>query len=228
MLTVKQKKLLEYINSFQKKNGVTPSYEEMKSALDLKSKSGIHRLILALEERGFLKRLAHKARALEVIKDSISGVKISNQQKKNVVLGNFNTNNHEETNSSQKLSTLPMLGKIAAGTPIEAIQDDNDMVDVPKEMLSVGESYALTVEGDSMINEGIHNGDTVIIKKTNLAENGDIVVALIDDHEATLKRFRKKGQSIALESANPLYETKILSAHRLKIQGKLVGLLRKY
>ena len=228
MLTVKQKKLLEYINSFQKKNGVTPSYEEMKTALDLKSKSGIHRLILALEERGFLKRLAHKARALEVIKDGISSVKISNQQKKNVVLGNFNTNNHEETNSSQKLSTLPMLGKIAAGTPIEAIQDDNDMVDVPKEMLSVGESYALTVEGDSMINEGIHNGDTVIIKKTNLAENGDIVVALIDDHEATLKRLRKKGQSIALESANPLYETKILSAHRVKIQGKLVGLLRKY
>ena len=228
MLTVKQKKLLEYINSFQKKNGVTPSYEEMKAALDLKSKSGIHRLILALEERGFLKRLAHKARALEVIKDGISSVKISNQQKKNVVLGNFNANNHEETNSSQKLSTLPMLGKIAAGTPIEAIQDDNDMVDVPKEMLSVGESYALTVEGDSMINEGIHNGDTVIIKKTNLAENGDIVVALIDDHEATLKRLRKKGQSIALESANPLYETKILSAHRVKIQGKLVGLLRKY
>ena len=228
MLTVKQKKLLEYINSFQKKNGVTPSYEEMKAALDLKSKSGIHRLILALEERGFLKRLAHKARALEVIKDGISSVKISNQQKKNVVLGNFNTNNHEETNNSQKLSTLPMLGKIAAGTPIEAIQDDNDMVDVPKEMLSVGESYALTVEGDSMINEGIHNGDTVIIKKTNLAENGDIVVALIDDHEATLKRLRKKGQSVALESANPLYETKILSAHRVKIQGKLVGLLRKY
>ena len=228
MLTVKQKKLLEYINSFQKKNGVTPSYEEMKSALDLKSKSGIHRLILALEERGFLKRLAHKARALEVIKDGISSVKISNQQKKNVVLGNFNSNNHEEANNSQKLSTLPMLGKIAAGTPIEAIQDDNDMVDVPKEMLSVGESYALTVEGDSMINEGIHNGDTVIIKKTNLAENGDIVVALIDDHEATLKRLRKKGQSIALESANPLYETKILSAHRVKIQGKLVGLLRKY
>ncbi len=228
MLTVKQKKLLEYINSFQKKNGVTPSYEEMKAALDLKSKSGIHRLILALEERGFLKRLAHKARALEVIKDGISSVKISNQQKKNVVLGNFNTNNHEETNSSQKLSTLPMLGKIAAGTPIEAIQDDNDMVDVPKEMLSVGESYALTVEGDSMINEGIHNGDTVIIKKTNLAENGDIVVALIDDHEATLKRLRKKGQSIALESANPIYETRILSAHRVKIQGKLIGLLRKY
>ena len=228
MLTVKQKKLLEYINSFQKKNGVTPSYEEMKSALELKSKSGIHRLILALEERGFLKRLAHKARALEVIKDGISNVKISNQQKKNVVLGNFNTGNHEETNSSQKLSTLPMLGKIAAGTPIEAIQNDNDMVDVPKEMLSVGESYALTVEGDSMINEGIHNGDTVVIKKTNLADNGDIVVALIDDHEATLKRLRKKGQSIALESANPLYETKILSAHRVKIQGKLIGLLRKY
>ena len=225
MLTKKQKELLNYIQKFQSKNGVTPSYEEMKFALNLKSKSGIHRLILALEERGFVKRLAHKARALEIIKDGISNVKISEKNKTNLVVGNF-TNNSNEGN--HKLSTLPLLGKIAAGTPIEAIQQNDTSVDVPKEMMPIGESYALTVEGDSMINEGIHNGDTVLIKKTNLADNGEIVVALIDDNEATLKRIRKKGQSIALESANPIYETRILSAHRVKIQGKLIGLLRKY
>ena len=225
MLTKKQKEILNYIQKFQSKNGVTPSYEEMKTALNLKSKSGIHRLILALEERGFVKRLAHKARALEVIKDGISNLKVSEKNKNNLVVGNFINNANED---SQKLSTLPLLGKIAAGTPIEAIQQNDTSVDVPKEMMPIGESYALTVEGDSMINEGIHNGDTVLIKKTNIADNGDIVVALVDDHEATLKRIRKKGQSIALESANPIYETRILSAHRIKIQGKLVGLLRKY
>ena len=226
MLTKKQKELLTYIQNFQSKSGVTPSYEEMKSALSLKSKSGIHRLILALEERGFVKRLAHKARALEVIKDGLSSIRVSGKIKKNLVVGNFSNSKTDDVN--QKLSTLPLLGKIAAGTPIEAIQQNETSVDVPREMMSIGESYALTVEGDSMINEGIHDGDTVLIKKTNLAENGDIVVALIDDHEATLKRIRKKGQSIALESANPIYETKILSSHRVKIQGKLIGLLRKY
>ena len=225
MLTKKQKELLNYIQKFQSKSGVTPSYEEMKSALNLKSKSGIHRLILALEERGFVKRLAHKARALEIIKDGISNIKVSEKNKNNLVVGNFTNNVNED---SHKLSTLPLLGKIAAGTPIEAIQQNDTSVDVPKEMMPIGESYALTVEGDSMINEGIHNGDTVLIKKTNIADNGEIVVALIDDNEATLKRIRKKGQSIALESANPIYETKILSAHRVKIQGKLIGLLRKY
>ncbi len=225
MLTKKQKELLTYIQNFQNKNGVTPSYEEMKVALTLKSKSGIHRLILALEERGFVKRLAHKARALEIIKDGITKINVSDKNKKNVVVGNFSSNSDIDNN---KLSTLPLLGKIAAGTPIEAIQNNDMSVDVPKEMMPIGESYALTVEGDSMINEGIHSGDTVLIKKTNLADNGDIVVALVDDHEATLKRIRKKGQSIALESANPIYETKILSAHRVKIQGKLIGLLRKY
>ena len=226
MLTKKQKELLTYIQKFQSKTGVTPSYEEMKSALNLKSKSGIHRLIIALEERGFLKRLAHKARALEIIKDGISNITISNQNKKNIIVGKFNE--QSENYSSNKLSTLPLLGKIAAGTPIEAIQQNDESIDVPKDMIPIGESYALTVEGDSMINEGIQEGDTVLIKKTNLAENGDIVVALVDDQEATLKRLRKKGQSIALESANPLYETKILSAHRVKVQGKLIGLLRKY
>jgi repressor LexA len=225
MLTKKQKELLNYIQKFQSKNGVTPSYEEMKSALNLKSKSGIHRLILALEERGFVKRLAHKARALEIIKDGISNIKISEKNKNNLVVGNFINNVNDD---NHKLSTLPLLGKIAAGTPIEAIQQNDTSVDVPKEMMPIGESYALTVEGDSMINEGIHNGDTVLIKKTNIADNGEIVVALIDDNEATLKRIRKKGQSIALESANPIYETRILSAHRVKIQGKLIGLLRKY
>ena len=225
MLTKKQKELLNYIQSFQSKSGVTPSYEEMKAALNLKSKSGIHRLVIALEERGFVKRLAHKARALEVIKDGISNVKVSEKNKENLIVANFSSSPNEENN---KLSTLPLLGKIAAGTPIEAIQNNDSSVDVPKEMMPIGESYALKVEGDSMINEGIHDGDTVLIKKTNLADNGDIVVALIDDHEATLKRIRKKGQSIALESANPIYETKIVSAHRVKIQGKLIGLLRKY
>tara|TARA_Y100000816_G_scaffold75247_1_gene50890 strand:- start:4656 stop:5375 length:720 start_codon:yes stop_codon:yes gene_type:complete len=226
MLTKKQKELLNYIQSFQNKNGVTPSYEEMKSALSLKSKSGIHRLILALEERGFLKRLAHKARALEIIKNGISNIKVSDKNKNNLVIRDFSNSTIKEQNN--KLSTLPLLGKIAAGTPIEAIQQNDSSVDVPKEMMPIGESYALTVEGDSMLNEGIHDGDTVLIKKTTLAENGDIVVALIDDHEATLKRIRKKGQSIALESANPIYETRIISAHRVKIQGKLIGLLRKY
>jgi repressor LexA len=226
MLTKKQKELLTYIQKIQSKTGVTPSYEEMKSALNLKSKSGIHRLIIALEERGFLKRLAHKARALEIIKDGISNIAISNQSKKNIIVGKFNE--QSENYSSNKLSTLPLLGKIAAGTPIEAIQQNDESIDVPKDMIPIGESYALTVEGDSMINEGIQEGDTVLIKKTNLAENGDIVVALVDDQEATLKRLRKKGQSIALESANPLYETKILSTHRVKVQGKLIGLLRKY
>ena len=225
MLTKKQKQLLNYIATFQIRNGVTPSYEEMKDALAFKSKSGIHRLILALEERGFVKRLAHKARALEIIKDGITNLDVSTNRK-NVVVADFKEQSHNL--SENKVSTIPMLGKIAAGTPIEAIQHNDDMIDVPRELMSVGESYALKVEGDSMINEGIHEGDTVLIKKTNLAENGDIIVALIDDHEATLKRLRKKGQSIALESANPLYETRILAAHRVKIQGKLTGLLRKY
>ena len=225
MLTKKQKQLLNYIGTFQSRNGVTPSYEEMKDALELKSKSGIHRLILALEERGFVKRLAHKARALEIIKDGITNLDVSTHRK-NVVIADFKEQSHNL--SENKVSTIPMLGKIAAGTPIEAIQHNDDMIDVPRELMSVGESYALKVEGDSMINEGIHEGDTVLIKKTNLAENGDIIVALIDDHEATLKRLRKKGQSIALESANQLYETRILAAHRVKIQGKLTGLLRRY
>ena len=226
MLTKKQKQLLNFIGTYQSRNGVTPSYEEMKDALILKSKSGIHRLILALEERGFVKRLAHKARALEVIKDGITNLGVSSQRK-NIVIGDFKERPQENL-SDNKVSTIPLLGKIAAGTPIEAIQHNDDTIDVPRELMAIGECYALKVEGDSMINDGIQEGDTVLIKKTNLAENGDIIVALVDDHEATLKRLRKKGQSVALESANPLYETRILAAHRVKIQGKLTGLLRKY
>ena len=196
MLTKKQKQLLNYIGTLQSRNGVTPSYEEMKDALALKSKSGIHRLILALEERGFVKRLAHKARALEIIKDGITNLDVSSHRK-NVVIADFKEQSHNL--SENKVSTIPMLGKIAAGTPIEAIQHNDDMIDVPRELMSVGESYALKVEGDSMINEGIHEGDTVLIKKTNLAENGDIIVALIDDHEATLKRLRKKAKVLPLK-----------------------------
>ena len=226
MLTKKQKELLTYISSSQNKNGVSPSYDEMREALSLKSKSGIHRLIIALEERGFVRRLAHKARALEVIKDSFSGIDISSHDNNNLIIGKFNGNNDTLTN--HKVSTLPLYGKIAAGTPIEAIQHNDQTIDVPKEMIPIGESYALTVEGDSMVNEGIFDGDTVLIKKTNYADSGDIIVALVDDSEATLKRLRKKGQSIALESANPAYETRILAPHRVKVQGKLIGFLRKY
>jgi len=226
MLTKKQKELLTYISSSQNKNGVSPSYDEMREALSLKSKSGIHRLIIALEERGFVRRLAHKARALEVIKDSFSGIDTSSHDNNNLIIGKFNGNNDTLTN--HKVSTLPLYGKIAAGTPIEAIQHNDQTIDVPKEMIPIGESYALTVEGDSMVNEGIFDGDTVLIKKTNYADSGDIIVALVDDSEATLKRLRKKGQSIALESANPAYETRILAPHRVKVQGKLIGLLRKY
>ena len=223
MLTKKQKNLLLFINKKIRSTGVSPSYEEMKNSLNLKSKSGIHRLISALEERGFIKRLAHKARALEVLKlpETASANDIYNSFSPSVIKGGLDS-------EKKNINEIPVLGKIAAGTPIEAIQQNDASIDVPKEKMPIGESYALTVEGDSMINDGIQEGDTVLIKKTNLAENGDIVVALIDDNEATLKRLRKKGQSIALESANPLYETKILFAHRVKVQGKLIGLLRKY
>ena len=225
MLTKKQKQLLNYISNFQNRNGVTPSYEEMKDALNLKSKSGIHRLVLALEERGFVKRLAHKARALEIIKDGLTNLDVSNSRK-NLVIGDFKGSN--QIYSENKVSTIPLLGKIAAGTPIEAIQQNEESIDVPRELMPVGESYALTIEGDSMVNDGIYEGDTVLIKKTNLAENGDIVVALVDDHEAMLKRIRKKGKIVALESANKKYETKIFGPDRVKVQGVLVSLYRNF
>ena len=223
MLTKKQKELLNYIQKFQSKNGVTPSYEEMKSALNLKSKSGIHRLILALEERGFVKRLAHKARALEVVKlpENASANDIFNTFTPSVIKGGLDK---EKTKSTD----VSVLGSIAAGTPIEAIQQEVDRVALPEDLQNNGEHYGLKVKGDSMIEAGINDGDTVIVKKTSNVDSGQIAVVLIDDQEATLKRVRKKGNTIALEAANRNYGTKIYAANRIKIQGKLVSLYRNF
>ena len=228
MLTKKQKNLLIFINEKLKNDGVSPSYDEMRHSLNLKSKSGIHRLISALEERGFVKRLAHKARALEVVKlPENAGVKdLYNDFKPSVISGGLDKK-VENIKNNEKF--IPVVGKIAAGMPIEAIEENNETIPYPPNLNDKNdEFYGLKVEGDSMINAGINDGDTVIIKKTNTAENGKIVVALIDDHEATLKRLRKKTNSIALESANPAYETRIFNPERVKIQGILVSLYRNF
>ena len=228
MLTKKQKNLLIFINEKLKNDGVSPSYDEMRYSLNLKSKSGIHRLISALEERGFVKRLAHKARALEVVKlPENAGVKdLYNDFKPSVISGGLDKK-VENIKNNEKF--IPVVGKIAAGMPIEAIEEKNETIPYPPNLNGKNdEFYGLKVEGDSMINAGINDGDTVIIKKTNTAENGKIVVALIDDHEATLKRLRKKTNSIALESANPAYETRIFNPERVKIQGILVSLYRNF
>ena len=225
MLTKKQKNLLVFINKKIRSTGVSPSYEEMKISLNLKSKSGIHRLISALEERGFIKRLAHKARALEVLKlpETASANDIYNSFSPSVIKGGLD-------NSGQKnnISEVPILGKIAAGTPIEAIQNQISKVLLPEELSKKGEHFGLKISGDSMIEAGINDGDTVIVRKTNTADNGQIVVALIDDHEAMLKRIRKKGKVVALESANKRYETKIFGPDRVKVQGVLVSLYRNF
>ena len=225
MLTKKQKNLLLFINKKLRSTGVSPSYEEMKNSLNLKSKSGIHRLITALEERGFIKRLAHKARALEVIKlpETASANDIYNSFSPSVIRGGLD-------NSNQKISSndVPVLGKIAAGTPIEAIQNEVSRVVLPDTISKNGDHFGLKISGDSMIEAGINDGDTVIIKKTNTADNGQIVVALIDGHEAMLKRIRKKGKVVALESANKRYETKIFGPDRVKVQGVLVSLYRNF
>ena len=225
MLTKKQKNLLLFINKKIRSSGVSPSYEEMKNSLNLKSKSGIHRLISALEERGFIKRLAHKARALEVLKlpETASANDIYNSFSPSVIKGGL-----DKEKDKAKINKVPVLGKIAAGTPIEAIQNEISKVSIPEELTKNGEHFGLKVSGDSMINAGINDGDTVIIKKTNTANNGQIVVALIDDHEAMLKRLRKKGKVIALESANERYETKIFGPDRVKVQGVLVSLYRNF
>ena len=228
MLTKKQKNLLIFINEKLKNDGVSPSYDEMRHSLNLKSKSGIHRLISALEERGFVKRLAHKARALEVVKlPENAGVKdLYNDFKPSVISGGLDKKVNTIKNNEK---FIPVVGKIAAGMPIEAIEENNETIPYPPNLNRKNdEFYGLKVEGDSMINAGINDGDTVIIKKTNVAENGKIVVALIDDHEATLKRLRKKTNSIALESANPAYETRIFNPERVKIQGILVSLYRNF
>ena len=226
MLTKKQKNLLLFINKKLRSSGVSPSYEEMKESLNLKSKSGIHRLISALEERGFIKRLAHKARALEVIKlpETASANDIYNSFSPSVIKGGLD----ESVSSEGKDKDIPVLGSIAAGTPIEAIQNEVTRIPLPENIEKNGEFFGLKVSGDSMIEAGINDGDTVIIKKTDTAENGKIVVALIDDHEAMLKRLRRKGKTVALESANRNYETKIFGPDRVKVQGILVSLYRNF
>ena len=225
MLTKKQKNLLLFINKKLRNSGVSPSYEEMKESLNLKSKSGIHRLISALEERGFIKRLAHKARALEVIKlpETASANDIYNSFSPSVIKGGL-----DEENQKNNDMELPVLGKIAAGTPVEAIQNEVSRIPLPNNLEKNGEYFGLKVQGDSMIDAGINEGDTVIVRKTNTADNGKIVVALIDDHEAMLKRIRRKGKTIALESANKNYETKIFGPDRVKVQGVLVSLYRNF
>lgn len=233
MLTRKQLELLLFVNQRLKEEGVPPSFEEMKEALDLQSKSGVHRLIVALEERGFIKRMPNRARALEVLKlpDAHNpALAKKGGFRPNVIEGNLGKNKPaSHANDGTPRSTfVPLMGRIAAGVPIAAIQDHTANINVPPEMLGGGEHYALEVKGDSMIEAGIFDGDTVVIRKGDTAINGDIVVALVDDEEATLKRLRKKGDSIALEAANSAYETRIFGPDRVRVQGKLVGLLRKY
>jgi repressor LexA len=254
MLTVKQKELLMLIHARLQETGVPPSFDEMKEALELKSKSGIHRLITALEERGFIRRLPHRARALEIIKlpeasagphmlgnsaaVSHGGFAESGQQR----LGSFQPSVIEgggkKASQQQVIAGLgtvapggigvPLMGRIAAGVPISAIQNHAADISCPPDMLGSGEHFALEVKGDSMIDAGIHEGDIVIIKRQDTANNGDIIVALVEKEEATLKRLRKKGASLALEAANPKYETRIFGPDQVDIQGKLVGLIRKY
>ena len=226
MLTKKQKNLLLFINKKLRYTGVSPSYEEMKESLNLKSKSGIHRLISALEERGFIKRLAHKARALEVIKlpETASANDIYNSFSPSVIKGGLDEENLNNSNDTE----IPVLGKIAAGTPVEAIQNEVSRIPLPANIEKDGEFFGLKVQGDYMIEAGINDGDTVIVKKADTADNGKIVVALIDDHEAMLKRIRRKGKTVALESANRNYETKIFGPDRVKVQGILVSLYRNF
>jgi repressor LexA len=224
MLTQKQKNLLLFINKKIRSSGISPSYEEMKNSLNLKSKSGIHRLISALEERGFIKRLAHKARALEVVKlpENASANDIFNTFTPSIIKGGL------DKNEEKKSTDVSVLGSIAAGTPIEAIQQEVDRVALPEDLQNNGEHYGLKVKGDSMIDAGINDGDTVIVKKTSNVDSGQIAVVLIDDQEATLKRVRKKGNTIALEAANRNYGTKIYAANRIKVQGQLVSLYRNF
>jgi repressor LexA len=233
MLTRKQYELLRFIHERLKEAGVPPSFDEMKEALDLRSKSGIHRLITALEERGFIRRLPNRARAIEVIKlpESVSHGVANGRARgfvPNVIEGNLGRVRASNEDDSGRPVAVPVMGRIAAGTPIEAIQTRSHTINMPPDMLTSGEHYALEVRGDSMIEAGILEGDMALIRRTEAAETGDIVVALIDDEEATLKRFRRRGASIALEPANATYEVRILPPTRVKIQGKLVGLFRRY
>lgn len=231
MLTRKQMDLLEFIHKRMQKDGVPPSFDEMKEALDLRSKSGIHRLITALEERGFIRRLAHRARAIEIIRlpDAIEDTAGSGFQPR-VIEGSATPPPRSAMPvETANANAVPIMGKIAAGTPIEAIQHVTNNVAVPGDMLhNSGRHYALEVKGDSMIEAGINEGDVVVIHEQSDADNGDIVVALVEDQEATLKRLRKRGSAIALEAANPAYETRVYRDDQVKVQGKLVGLIRTY
>ncbi len=248
MLTRKQHELLVFIDKHLRTTGFSPSFEEMKEALKLKSKSGIHRLITALEERGFLRRRAHRARALEVIRlpDNLaprratSGTAVTAAEPAagaatggfapNVIRGNFAAHLAGVQKAANEAAAvqLPLYGRIAAGLPIEALRDSGASVEVPAAMLGGGDHYALEVAGDSMVEAGILDGDTVIIRRSDTAENGSIVVALVDENEVTLKRLRRRGNSIALEAANQRYETRIFGPDRVKVQGRLVGLVRRY
>ncbi len=237
MLTRKQHELLMFIHERMKETGIPPSFDEMKDALDLRSKSGIHRLITALEERGFIRRLPNRARALEVIKlpdsmnPSLGGRRARFEP--NVIDGSLGRVSQMPQRANAggepvRPVSVPVMGRIAAGTPIEAIQTHSHTITVPPELLGAGEHFALEVRGDSMIDAGIFDGDTVLIRKQDTASTGEIVVALVDDEEATLKRLRRRGNAVALEAANPAYETRIFPPDRVKVQGRLVGLLRRY
>lgn len=240
MLTKKQLDLLDFIQTRLQRDGVPPSFDEMKEALDLRSKSGIHRLITALEERGFIRRLAHRARAIEIVKlpDALMGkhgmVTATDQTgfSPRVIEGDRPASPppaHAKAVQTIEAIEVPVMGRIAAGVPIEAISHVSHSVTVPSAMISGrGEHYALEVRGDSMIEAGINDGDVVVIRETSVADNGDIVVALVEDQEATLKRFLRRGDTIALEAANPAYETRVYPDHMVKVQGRLVGLIRTY
>jgi repressor LexA len=236
MLTSKQKELLVFINSRLQETGVPPSFDEMKEALELQSKSGVHRLIIALEERGFIRRLPHRARAIEIIKLPDAMSEAAQQRRTgfspNVIEGSGRRPPQLASPppgyADLRAGSVPLMGRIAAGVPISAIQNHTQDISVPPEMVSGGEHFALEVKGDSMIDAGINEGDIIICKRCDTAENGDIIVALVEKEEATLKRLRKKGASIALEAANPNYETRIFGPDQVDIQGRLVGLIRKF
>jgi repressor LexA len=234
MLTRKQLDLLEFIHRRMQADGIPPSFDEMKEALDLRSKSGIHRLITALEERGFIRRLAHRARAVEIVKlpealERATAGRVAPGFSPRVIAGDRTNPPRSALPVEVAAVELPVMGRIAAGVPIEAISEVSHHVAVPGSMLaSNARHYALEVKGDSMIEAGINDGDIVVIREGETAENGDIVVALVEDQEATLKRFRRRGGMIALEAANPAYETRLLRDDQVKVQGRLVGLIRSY
>lgn len=228
MLTRKQHELLMFIHERIKETGVSPSFDEMKDALGLASKSGIHRLITALEERGFLRRLAHRARALEVVKLPQQATATAPPKGRAPFKPQLVEPSADGPTAANETRDLPILGRIAAGTPIEAIQQERDRLPVPEALLGAGEHFVLEIQGDSMVGAGILDGDFVVIRRTNAANSGEIVVALVNGEEATLKRLRKKGASIALEAANPAYETRIFGPDQVAVQGKLVGLIRRY